>query len=83
MPRRKKIKPTLHNQKLDKYIKVKYERMGKRKVFEMDIPVIGEISINSALEPLIAKKLGCSPLDIWLVDRNTFEPYMVTNPEKE
>ena len=46
----------------------------------MDIPVIGEITINSALEPLIAKRLGCDSTDIFLVDKNDFEPFMVTNP---
>ena len=82
MPRRKLVKPTLHNQKFDRYIKVKYEQIGKRKVFEMEIPAIegGEITINSPLEPLIAKRLGCDTADIFLVDKNTFEPYMVINP---
>ena len=83
MPR-KKIKPTLHKpagrKHYDRYVKVKYERIGKRKVFEMDIPAIGEITINSALEPLIAEKLGCDSADIFLVDRHEFEPYMVINP---
>ena len=37
MPRRKLVKPTLHNQKFDRYIKVKYEQIGKRKVFEMEL----------------------------------------------
>ena len=81
MPRRK-IKPTLHNQKYDKYVKVKYEQVGKRKIFEMEIPAIGEITIDSALEPLIAKKLGCDSADIFLVDKYEFEPYMVYTPKK-
>ena len=81
MPR-KKIKPTPweSKSKYNKFIKVKYEQLGKRKIFEMDIPVIGEITINSALEPLIAKRLGCDSTDIFLVDKNDFEPFMVTNP---
>ena len=79
MPRRK-IKPTPWESKYNKFIKVKYEQLGKRKIFEMDIPVIGEITINSALEPLIDKRLGCDSTDIFLVDKNDFEPFMVTNP---
>ena len=74
MPRRKKIKPTLHKQKTSKCIKVQYEQIGKRTIKEMEIPVVGEITINSALEPLIAKRLGCDSVDVWVVD----EPYMVT-----
>ena len=85
MPRRKLVKPTLHNQKYDRYIKVKYEQTGKRKVFEMDIPALegSEITINSPLEPLIAKRLGCDSADIFLVNKNEFEPYMVINPKVE
>tara|TARA_Y100000592_G_C5404940_1_gene285121 strand:+ start:53 stop:301 length:249 start_codon:yes stop_codon:yes gene_type:complete len=75
MPRRKKIKPTPHKGKYNKFIKVQYEQIGKRKSREMEIPVIGEITINSPLEPLIAKKLGVETADIWVID----EPYMVTN----
>ncbi len=82
MPRRKMIKPTLHSKKHDRFIIVKYEQVGKRKVFEMMIPALpnGEITINSPLEPLIAKRLGCDSADIFLVDKNEFEPYMVINP---
>ena len=84
MPRRKMIKPTLHKpagrKHYDRYVKVKYERVGKRKIFEMDIPAIGEITINSVLEPLIAQKLGCDSADIFLIDKDVFEPYMVVNP---
>ena len=83
MPR-KKIKPTLHNQKYDRYIKVKYERIGKRKIFEMQIPVTSdEVGVNSQLEPLIARQLDCNASDIFLIDKNTFEPYMVMNPREE
>jgi hypothetical protein len=85
MPRRKKIAPTLHSQKHERFIKVKYEQTGKRKVFEMDIPALegSEITINSPLEPLIAKRLGCDSADIFLVNKNEFEPYMVINPRAD
>jgi hypothetical protein len=75
MPRRKMIKPTPHKIRGDKCIIVKYEKIGGRKVKEMMIPASEEITINSYLEPLIAKKLGCDTADVWLVD----EPYMVVN----
>ena len=75
MPRRKKIKPTPHKIKGNKCIAVKYEKIGGRTIKEMKIPVLGEITINSYLEPLIAKRLGCDTADVWLVD----EPYMVMN----
>lgn len=79
MPRRKKIKPVPHAGKYEKFIKVKYEQMGKRKTFEMDIPATNEVGLNSMLEPLIARKLGVESADIWIVD----EPYMVTNIKED
>ena len=75
MPRRKKVKPTPHEGKYDKFIKVKYELAGKRKTFEMDIPALNEVHLNSVLEPLIAHKHPCDIADVFIVD----EPFMVTN----
>ena len=75
MPRRK-IKPTPHESKYKKYVRVKYEVVGKRKTFEMDIPAINEVHLNSVLEPLIAHRHPCSMEDVFIVD----EPFMVTNP---
>ena len=75
MPRRKKIKPTPHKIRGEKCIIVKYEKIGGRTIKEMKIPASGELTINSYLEPLIAKRLGCDTADVWLVD----EPYMVMN----
>tara|TARA_R100000808_G_C2147759_1_gene155794 strand:+ start:2030 stop:2290 length:261 start_codon:yes stop_codon:yes gene_type:complete len=77
MPRRKKVKPTPHEGKHNKFIRVKYEQLGKRKSREIDIPTSpnGDITINSPLEPLIARQVGCESADIWIID----EPYMITN----
>ena len=74
MPRRGRVKPLLHKQKTNKCIKVKYEQIGKRKIFDIEIPAVGEVNLQSSLEPLIAKRIHCDVADIWIVD----EPYMVT-----
>ena len=48
---------------------------------KLKLPVVLlKVNINSALEPIIAKKIGCDSADIFLVDKNDFEPFMVSNP---
>ena len=72
-------KPILHNQKIDRFVVVKYEQIGKRNPFTMEIPASGEVGVNSMLEHYVAKKLGVDTADIWIVD----EPYLVTNRKEE
>ena len=52
------------------------KQIGKRKTQEIEIAVTNEVSLDSVLEPLIARKVGCDMADVFIVD----EPFMVTNP---
>jgi|MDSZ01.2.fsa_nt_gb hypothetical protein len=79
MPRRGRVKPTPHVGKYDKFVKVRYEVIGKRKTFEMDIPAINEINLSSVLEPIIAHRHPCKMEDVFIVD----EPFMVMNIKED
>ena len=79
MPRKKyNVKPTLYNQKHDRYAKVKYTLFGKRGVKMMEVPLETPEGIHGVYS-IIAKHHGCETADVWLEE----EPLIITNIRKD
>ena len=80
MPR-KLDKPTLHNQRHQRYVCVKYNKTGGRVTKTISLPIQPGDSVESLnLHGMIARKIKCAETDVWL-DTETY-PYIVTNPVK-